>query len=257
MSTKSTKVLIVANVVFLVLVLVVNYLANALPIAGRTPADVSAMFPTLFTPAGYTFAIWGIIYLLLIGFVVYQASFWNKETPAFFQKIGWLFVLSCVANAAWLPVFHNLQIGLAMVIMLLLLASLLVIYLRLDVGKSAAFPAERWLVQLPFSVYLGWITVATIANASILLTHLGWAGEPGGAQVWTVLMIAVAVALGIWVLFSRRDYGYALVLMWAFWGIYSARVADASMMDKAVEIATVAGIGLLGSVAIYRMIIRN
>lgn len=241
----------------LAIVLVMNYLANALPIAGRTPKEVSDMFPTLFTPAGFTFAIWGVIYLLLIGFVVYQARFWNKETPAFFQKIGWLFVISCAANAAWLPVFQNLQIGWAMGIMLVLLGSLLVIYLRLNVGKAAAFPAERWLVHLPFSVYLGWITVASIANASILLTHLGWNGEPGGPQVWTVVMIVAATFLGVWTLFSRRDFGYALVIVWALFGIYSKRTTDLVSADIAVEIASLAGIGLLAVVAVYRLFKRN
>ena len=257
MPTKSAKPVIVANATFLAIVLVMNYLANALPIAGHTPAEVSDMFPTLFTPAGFTFAIWGVIYLLLIGFVAFQARSWNKETPAFLQKIGWLFVLSCMANAVWLPAFHTLNIGLAMVIMLVLLGSLVVIYLRLDVGKAAAFPTERWLVHLPFSVYLGWITVASIANASILFTHLGWNGEPGGPQLWTVLMIAAATALGVWALFSRRDFGFAAVLVWALYGIHSKRIADLGTVDGTVEIATLVGIGILTIVAIYRLAKRN
>ncbi len=257
MSTKTAKPLIVANIFMLAVVLVMNYLANALPIAGRTPKEVSDMFPTLFTPAGFTFAIWGVIYLLLIGFVVYQARFWNKEPPAFFDKISWLFVISCIANAAWLPAFHSLQIGLAMGIMLVLLGSLLVIYLRLDIGKAAAFPAERWLVHLPFSIYLGWITVASIANASILLTHFGWNGEPGGPQIWTVIMISAAVILGIWALFARRDFGYAAVLVWALYGINSQRIANLSTDDGMVEMATLIGIGLLVIVGIYRLIKRN
>lgn len=254
---KSVKPAILANAVLLAAVLVVNYLANALPIAGRTPKEVSDMFPTLFTPAGFTFSIWGVIYLLLIGFVVYQARFWNKEAPAFFDKIGWLFALSCIANASWLFAFHYLKIELAMGIMLVLLGSLLVIYLRLNIGKAAAFPAERWLVHLPFSVYLGWITVASIANASILLTHLGWNGEPGGPQIWTIVMISAAVILGVWALFARRDFGYAAVLIWALYGIRSQRVADVSAEDSMVEMATLIGIGLLVIVGIYRLVKRN
>lgn len=257
MPTKSAKPLIVANIFMLAVVLVMNYLANALPIAGRTPKEVSDMFPTLFTPAGFTFAIWGVIYLLLIGFAVYQARFWNKEEPVFFDKIGWLFVLSCIANAAWLPAFHSLNISLALGIILVLLGSLLVIYLRLDIGKAAAFPAERWLVHLPFSVYLGWLTVATIANASILLSHLGWNGEPGGPQIWTMVMIGAAVALGVWALFARRDFGYAGVLVWALYGIHAQRIADVGTEDGLVEMATLVGIGILVIVGIYRLIKRN
>ncbi len=257
MPTKSATPFILANIIMLVVVLVMNYLANALPIAGRTPAEVSDMFPTLFTPAGFTFSIWGVIYLLLIGFTVYQTRFWGKEQPVFMQKIGWLFVLSCIANAAWLPLFHNLQIGWAMLVMLLLLGSLLVIYLRLDVGKTAAFPAERWLVHLPFSVYLGWITVATIANLSILLTHLGWDGTPGGPQLWTVVVIAAAVSIGLIAVLFRRDFGFSMVIVWALFGIYSKRMSDLGTDGSMVELATIIGMSLLGLGIIYRLIKRN
>ncbi len=256
MPTKATS-LVLLNILSLAAVLVMNYLANALPIAGRTPAEVSDMFPTLFTPAGFTFSIWGVIYLLLLGFVVYQARFWGKEMPVFMQKIGWLFVISCAANAAWLPVFHSLQIGWAMLIMLVLLASLLVIYLRLDIGRAAAFPAVRWLVHLPFSVYLGWVTVATIANASILLTHLGWDGEPGGPQLWTVIVIAAAVGIGLTAVLFRRDFGFSLVIVWALFGIYSKRMANLGTEDGMVEMAAIVGMGLLGLGIIYRLIKRN
>jgi len=256
MPTKS-PLLVLANILSLAAVLVVNYLANALPIAGRTPGGVSDMFPTLFTPAGFTFSIWGVIYLLLLGFVIYQARFFAKERPVFMQKIGWLFVLSCAANIGWLFAFHHLQIGLSMLVMLALLGSLLVIYLRLDIGRAAAFPAERWLVNLPFSIYLGWVTVATIANISILLTHLGWDGEPGGPQLWTVITIAAAVTLGLIALFFRRDFGYAGVLIWALFGIYSKRISDFGTDDGMVEMAAIIGMVLLGLGVVYRIFKRN
>lgn len=257
MTTKSATPLVIANIIMLVFVLVMNYLANALPIAGRTPAQVSDMFPTLFTPAGFTFSIWGIIYLLLIGFAVYQARFLGKEAPVFMEKIGWLFVLSCVANAGWLLAFHHLKIGLSMLIMLAILGSLLTIYLRLDVGKSAAVPAERWLVRLPFSVYLGWITVATIANTSILLTHLGWSGQPGGAQFWTVVVIAAAVVVGLLALVFRSDIGFGMVILWALFGIFSKRAADLGSEDGMVEIAAIAGMVVMGLGIIYRIFKHN
>jgi hypothetical protein len=137
-----------------------------------------------------------------------------------------------------------------------MLGSLVVIYLRLDVGKAAAFPAERWLVHLPFSVYLGWITVASIANASILFTHLGWNGEPGHPALWANVMIGAAVFLGMMALFFRRDFGYSLVIVWALFGIYSARKADATPAP-AVEVATLIGIALLFVFIVYRLFKRN
>ena len=108
---------------------------------------------------------------------------------------------------------HGFLYGLTAVILLLLLGRLVLIYLRLDIGRAVVPRAERWLVHLPFSVYLGWITVATIANASILLTHLGWNGEPGGAQFWTLLVMAAAVAIALWATFGREDFAYALVIL--------------------------------------------
>lgn len=252
MSTKST-LLIIANALAFAGVIAVNYLANALPIAGRTPADVSDMFPTLFTPAGFTFSIWGIIYMLLLAFVIFSFRYINKPAPTFLQHTGWLFVLSCLANMGWIFAFHHLQIGLSMLVMLTLLGSLLAIYLRV----AGSTGAERWLVRLPFSVYLGWVSVATIANASILLTHWGWDGSPGGPQFWTVVVMATATGLGVWALWSRRDFAYALVIAWALYGIFSKRIADLGTDDGWVETAAIAGIIVLGLVMAYRLVKRK
>ncbi len=247
----------VLNLLALVAVLVTNYLANALPIAGRNPAEVSDMFPTLFTPAGFTFSIWGIIYLLLIGFAIYQVRFFNKPAPIFLEKIGWLFVLSCAANVGWLLAFHHLQIGLSMLIMLVILGSLVAIYIRINEVGTTTSTAERWLVRLPFSVYLGWITVATIANASIFLSNLGWNGEPGDPQFWTVVVIAAAVIVGILALLKRRDFAFALVIVWALFGIYSKRMANISEQDGIVEVAAIAGMVVVGLGIVYRAFKRK
>jgi hypothetical protein len=251
------KFLPLLNLLALMAVLVMNYLANALPIAGVTPAEVSDMFPTLFTPAGFTFSIWGIIYLLLIGFVVYQVRFFNKMLPTFLENIGGLFVLSCAANIGWLLAFHHLHIGLSMLIMLVLLGSLVAIYLRLNDSGEAVPNAQRWLVKLPFSVYLGWISVATIANASILLTHLGWNGEPGSPQLWAVVVIATAIALGFAALLKRNDFAYALVIVWALYGIYSKRTHDLAASDGWVEMTAIAGVALLVLGMAYRVFKRK
>ena len=251
---KKATPFILLNLLSIVFVLVMNYLANALPFAGRRTGEMSDLFPNLFTPAGFTFSIWGVIYLLLLGFVIYQIRFFGKATPGFLQKTGWLFGLSCLANAGWLLAFHYLQMGLSLLLMLVLLGSLLGIYLRLDIGKAAVLPAERWLVHLPFSVYLGWISVATIANAAILLTHFGWDGEPGGAQFWTLVTLAAALGLGLAAIFKRRDFAYSLVIVWALYGIYSKRIAAADTGDEMVETAALAGMGLLAAGMVYRLI---
>lgn len=257
MSDKST-LSIILNFLSFAIVMVMNYLANALPIAGRRTGEMSDLFPNLFTPAGFTFSIWGLIYLLLMGFTIYQIRFFGKPAPEFLKKIGWLFGLSCLANASWLLAFHHLQIGLSMLIMLVLLGSLGGIYLRLNIGKAGASASERWLVHLPFSVYLGWISVATIANAAILLTHLGWGGEPGGgAPLWTIITLAAAVGLGLAAIFTRQDFAYALVIVWALFGIYSRRIADPVAQDGQVETAALTGIAMIGLGVIYKIIKPN
>ncbi len=257
MLLKSSKIFIVVNLAMLAWVLRTNYMANAIPIAGRTSAEVSDMFPTLFTPAGFTFAIWGVIYLLLLGFAGYIASFWNKPVPPLFQKIdGWFFVAG-IGNAAWLPAFHNLQIGFSMLFMLFILGALIMLYLRLGIGVTEVPPVQRWLVHLPISVYLGWISVATIANVSILLTHLGWNGQPGGPQFWTVVVIVTAVAIGLMALLKRNDNAFALVIVWAPFGIYSKRINDLVAPDNMVEIAASAGMLILSSAIAFRLIKRQ
>lgn len=252
----TTTGFILRNFFAVVAVILGNYLAVALPLAGRTPGEVSALYPTLFTPAGFTFSIWGIIYLTLTAFAIYHIRWFGKPTPPFMEKIGWLFVLSTLANVGWLVAFHHLQIALSMVVMLVLLWSLLNIYLRLDIGRGVVAGEVRWFVHLPFSIYLGWITVATIANTSIFLSDLGWNGAPLSPVFWTVFVLAAAISIGLWILWSRRDIAFALVLIWAFYGIYSKRIADTVMADAWIEGTALAGIGVLAVGIVYTLFTR-
>src|SRR4030042_4654031 len=154
------------NIIAFVLMVILNSLAGSTTtIGGKNTAQISDANPTLITPAGYVFSIWGIIYLLLGVFVVYQALP-SQRGKDFHKKIGWFFVLSCAANIIWLFLWQFEYLSLSVVLMFLLLASLILIYLRLNIGKSKADTRERLAVHLPFSVYLGWITIATIANIS-------------------------------------------------------------------------------------------
>ena len=202
----------------LVFALVVNAMATLLPLNGLNTAQISDRFPVLIVPAGYMFSVWGIIYLGLIAFTVYQVLPSQRENPRL-QKLGLWFFFSSLANALWLVSFHYLQFGLAMIIMLVLLGILIRIYTTLGIGREIVKPVERWLVNLPFSIYLGWITVAAIANASQLLYSINWNGFGIAAEVWTLIMLAVAVIISALVSFTRRDVGYSLVLVWAFTGI--------------------------------------
>jgi translocator protein len=206
------------NVVATVLMIVVNILATALPLNGQDTGAISDRFAIYFVPAGYVFSIWGLIYLALIAFAVYQALPAQRENPRL-RRVGYLYALTSVLNIVWLFLWHyNVFVG-TLVVMLGLLASLIAVYLRLGIGVTPVKTAEKWLVNVPFSIYLGWITVATIANASQLLFYLKWSGWGINPQIWAVIMIGAATIVALLMALTRRDIAYLLVLVWALAGI--------------------------------------
>jgi benzodiazapine receptor len=208
-----------ANIAAFIVVVIINGLAGATSIiGGRNTAQVSNSYPTLITPAGYVFSIWGIIYILLGGFVVYQALP-SQRDKGFQSKIGWLFVLSSIANIVWLFLWQSQFLTLTVPIMFLLLASLIFIYVRLGIGRKNAPPIEKIAVYVPFSVYLGWITVASIANVATTLVSLNWGGFGLGAQIWTTLVVVLVLVITALVIVTRRDIAYTLVIIWALVGI--------------------------------------
>ena len=206
------------NVLAVLATIAINGLANALPLNGQTTGAISDRFRVYFVPAGYVFSIWGVIYLALLAFAVYQALPAQRENPHL-RRIGYLFALSCLANVVWLFLWHYEVFPLTIVAMLALLALLIAIYLRLGVGRVRVSTAETWLVHVPFSIYLGWVTVATIANATSLLDYLQWSGWGISPEVWTVIMLVAGVAIASAVSLTRGDIAYMLVIVWAFAGI--------------------------------------
>ncbi len=208
----------VVNLLSVIIALIVNILATTLPLNGQNTAEISDRFKVYFVPAGYVFSIWGVIYLGWIAFTIFQLRPSQKQNPRL-QKLGYLFAVSNLANAVWLFCWHYNKFGLSVIVMLTLLALLIASYLRLDVNRSFAKPGEYWSVDVLFSVYLGWITVATVANISDWLYLVGWNSFSIPAQTWTVIMLAVASLLGLAMALTRRDVGYLAVLVWAFVGI--------------------------------------
>ena len=205
-------------VVIVIATIVVNGLATALPLNGQTTGEISDRFQVFFVPAGYVFSIWGLIYLGLSAYAIYQALPAQAANPRI-KRIGSFFVLSSLANIAWIFLWHYEQFPLTLAAMLTLLVSLIAIYLHLDIGR-ARFPLTvKWTVQIPFSIYLGWITVATIANVTSLLDYLNWGGWGIRPEVWTVIMLVAGLAIASAVSLTRGDVAYMLVLIWAFTGI--------------------------------------
>ncbi len=252
-----TKKLSILNLISFGLVLTVNSLANILPINGLTTGDVSDNYVNLFTPAGFTFSIWGLIYTILGIFVIYQLvlSYKNGNTQ-FVERIGYWFIVSNILNSLWIYTWHNLMISINLIIMLLLLVSLIMIYQKLEIGQSKYDRKIKILVQIPFSIYLGWISVATIANFSAFFVSFNWKGFGLSETFWTVLVLAVAILLGIIFAVKNKDIFYTLVVVWAFIGILSKRLT--SNISYTTIIATaIFGIGLLSLLIIYEIVKKN
>ena len=235
------KILQITNIIGFITVVAVNTLANTLPINGKTTGELSDSYPNLFVPAGYVFAIWGVIYLLLLAFTFYQASSKRKEAQ-FLTKIGYLFGISCVANIVWIFLWHYELVFLSLITMFALLGSLIMIYLKLDIGRGDPLREERLYVHLPFSIYLGWITVASIANIVAALVSINWAGFGLGEVTWTLIIITVAIILTLLNIETRADINYTLVIIWALGGIMVKQMAIPS-------IALTAGVGIIVLIA--------
>jgi benzodiazapine receptor len=234
------------------LVLVNGLAGGTTIIGGRSTAQISDANPTLVTPAGYVFSIWSIIYILLGIFVVYQALPTQKGRD-FHEKIGWLFVLSCLFNIVWLFLWQFEYLSLSVIVMFLILATLIAIYLRLNIGKSAVSARERLAVHLPFSVYLGWITIASIANVATTLVSLGWDGFGISQETWAVLVLIVALLITLIVVATRRDIAYGLVIIWAFIGIAVKQSANQNISALAETGAIVVALVLFLSVIFTRL----
>jgi hypothetical protein len=242
------KIMLVAvNLLSLLLVLIVNGLANVLPIGGLTTGEISDMYPNYFTPAGFTFSIWGVIYLFLILFVLYQIVHYirHQKLPAEVDRIGFLFLFTNLMNASWIVAWHYLLIPLSFGIMLLLLVSLILIYRRLNAGAGngaeTTMSFKQWSLYVPFSLYLGWISAATIANLTILLIHFNFDSMSSAGMLWAAAMVIVAALIGMAVLLRKQDFIYAGVISWTLVGIIAAR----TMSDEsAVPVVISSGIAL-------------
>ena len=225
------------NLILFAGMVVMNYLANALPLNGKTTGQLSDAYPNLFTPAGVTFSIWGVIYILLLIFCVIQ---FTTSYQAVISRIGWLIGLTCVFNALWILAWHYERLPLSLILMLGLLVSLIWINVFIRDLPDA-------FIKAGFGIYLGWICIATIANVTALLVNVGWDGSAISGQTWTIIMIlagAVIVSVTIWRL-ENPFIGMAVV--WAFAGIMIKRQADnrAIFITAAVMMVAVAVVLML------------
>ena len=227
---------LVTVVTFLVTV-TVNAAANALPINGQLTAEISDRFSVFVIPAGYVFAIWGVIYLLLGAFTVWQALPRNRA-DATLRSIGYLPAISGVLNATWVLLFQYELFALTVPVMIALLVTLIAIHLRLWEHRDAMHGTRFWVVRVPFSVYLGWITVATIANIAQAGNALGISASTPASPYLAAGVLLVGLAIAARFVYRFRDAAYGLVIVWAYVGIIVKE------QDTAV-VALAAGVGAL------------
>lgn len=214
----------ILNIVAFVAMVLVNGLADLVPINGKTTGEISDEYPNLFVPASFTFLIWAIIYGLLLLFCIYQGRTLFESEKKFpgereliVDRIGNRFILSCLLNILWIFAWHYYATFASVLIMLALLATLISIYQKIQSFNHTQ--QDKWFVYVPFSVYLGWISVATIANVTAYLTKMHWNGWGLSPTVWAWIMISVAIVLGLLMLIKKKNIFFALVIVWALTGI--------------------------------------
>jgi len=226
------KIRQIAVVLSSLLTIVVNSLANALPLNGQTTAEISDRFVVYFTPAGYVFSIWGVIYIGLVAFTIFQALPSQRENPRL-RAIGWWMVAGSLANSAWIFFWHYEVFPLTLVVMLALLVSLIVSYLRIRQNQVGITTAERLTVQVPLSIYLGWITVATTANITSLLDFWKWNAWGISSITWLWIVLGVVVILTGVMTLTQKDIVYDLVILWSVAGIGVKHTGTANVATAA------------------------
>jgi len=208
--------------------ILVNFLANFLPVGGRSTGEISSMYPNLFTPAGFVFTIWILIYVLLF---IFSISPFFRGNSRFMEPVGWGFALSCMLNIAWIFAWHHLVIWLSLILMAGLLVTLAFINMKL---KAFSFSISK----AAFGIYLGWISIATVANTTVFMVSIGWGGLGMSDVFWAATMVLAGALITTWLMTRLNNIFIALPVVWAFAGIFYLRIHD----FIAVAIAASAGI---------------
>ena len=260
---KLRQAFVVCSVIALI---VMNYLSNTGIFGGQTNGDVSNKYHTLITPAGYAFSIWGLIFLGLLAFAIYQALPAQRSNPRF-RTVGWWVVLNGFCNAIWSPLFNNERIGLALVVILVMLFSLVIIEQRLladpraplvttdpdaTLSELPASPMETWLARIPFSIYFGWLTVATMLNVTVYLKATDFNLMGLNEQTWAIAVLVVGLVIGA-ILFNRfRSVAYILVFAWAY-----AAIAAEQTGYRQIQLAATTGAIIAVVLAIIGLMSRK
>lgn len=224
------------NIILFAGMIVMNWLANALPLNNKTTGALSDALPNLFVPAGLTFSIWGVIYLLLAAYCVVQFAGKNQEV---ISGISWLFAVSCILNAVWIVFWHYQKLPLSLLVMAGLLVTL--IYINIGIRNLPS-----GIIKASFGVYLGWICIATIANVTALLVRYRWSGFGVPDQGWAIIMICIGALLVSITLYRLNNPFIGLSVIWAFLGIYLKRQVD----FRSIAITAIAAMIVVAAITI-------
>jgi hypothetical protein len=235
---KKTMLIKIITAVSYVLMVVINILANVLPFNDRTTGEISNLYPNLFAPTALTFSIWGLIYLVLGVYVLYQFGLFQKnkgrDKNKLFLNIDLYFIITCLANILWTFCWHYDFIGLSVICIIILLLSLIKIALILKKEKFSF--KEELFMAMPFYGYFGWITVATIANIAVFLVSVNWNGFGLAENYWTVIMLIIGTIVGSIVMIREKTLSYGIVLIWAYLGIWLKHVSHTEFNSRYPEI---------------------
>lgn len=198
--------------------IVVNMLANILPI-NQTTGEVSQKYNNLFVPAGYTFMIWGVIYILLAIYILYLFGVFKKVSVPLEKLVGInnLFIFTNLLNALWIFAWHYELIPFSVVVMLGLLVCLILI--NLQIKKLDLSCAQKWFIAVPFAVYLAWVCVAAVANISAMLVYFNFGGLGLSASAWTVAVLIILTVIATLTTLRLESFAYAITIIWALVGL--------------------------------------
>ncbi|NER84865.1 MAG: tryptophan-rich sensory protein [Leptolyngbya sp. SIO1D8] len=238
--------LAIATLAAIIGTLAVNTLSNFFAPGGQNVGEIAntILSGVLITPANYAFAIWGLIYLGLIAYSIYQLKPSQRKIPII-QQVNRLLIIACIAQMIWIFLFTLKYFALSILAMLGILLPLIGIYLTLGIGQQQANRQRRWFAHYPFSIYLAWISVATVVNVASALYAAGWSGWGLSGTAWTSVMIFVSAAISAIVILTRRDIPFTLIFLWAY-GAIAARHVDVPTIWISAAVAALALLILLG-----------
>lgn len=251
------KSLPIVTILTYIIMITLNALASILPINGRDTGQISDFYENLFAPAGITFTIWGLIYLLLLGYSIYQFNIYRtkvEKNKKLLTMISLVFTLSSVANSFWILAWHYDFILISLILMFIILAALIAINIRIRNERFSLI--QKLFIRLPFTVYLGWITVATVANVTTYLVSINWDGFGLAEYLWADMIILIAAIIGFMATLYYRSIAYGLVIIWAYAGIAIKHISEAGFNGEYLSIIITVFVSIILIIAAEVIVIQ-